>query len=249
MQNVRFLVVDDSAMARTLIASIIRRRLGSDRIVHASNGKEAILRLQEQPIDIIVSDWNMEEINGAELLEYVRRHGRLRLIPFLMVTTNNRREFIVNAFRLGVTHYLVKPFTPAELEQRIRTAWHNAARRDGERHRDLPSHRVLLRSAERLCAGELQDLSRSGALLRVKATDAPRLELQCELSISLTDAGSGQQWLMPRVFGTTVRVEPQSDGSTLVALRFDADMAEQDVAAALDDLIAWLAARAIRPAD
>jgi hypothetical protein len=146
-----------------------------------------------------------------------------------------------------VTHYLVKPFTPAELEQRIRTAWHNAARRNGERHRDLPSHRVLFRTAERLCAGELEDLSRSGALMRVKATDAPRLEQQCELSISLTDAGSGRQWLMPRVFGTTVRVEPQTDGWALVALRFDVDVAEQDMAAALDDLIAWLAARTIRP--
>lgn len=243
MRNVRFLVVDDSALARSLIVSVIRKRLGGERILQASSGKEAILLLQEQAVDLIISDWNMEQIDGAELLEYVRGHQRLRHIPFIMVTTNNRQEFIVNAFRLGVSQYLVKPFTPAELEQRIRAARHTASRRATERHFELPPHRVLFKSEGRLGGGQLLDISRSGALMRVRSVDLPALQQRCELSLSFSDPDSRRQWLIPTLIATAVRLEAESEGYSLVALRFEADELAPEAAAAFNALIEWLDGR------
>lgn len=133
MRDLRFLVVDDSAMARRLIMSVIRSRLGGEKVLQANDGTEALLLLEGHPVDVIISDWNMGKVNGDELLAYVRRRECLRHIPFIMVTCNTQRESILAAVQLGVTRYLVKPFTPAELEQKIRSAWNATTRRRAER--------------------------------------------------------------------------------------------------------------------
>jgi CheY-like chemotaxis protein len=243
MRDVRFLVVDDSAMARKLVASVIRARLGSERILHASDGKEAILALQERPIDIIISDWNMNEVHGDELLAYVRRDDRLKAIPFLMVTSNNRREFILSALQLGVTHYLVKPFTPAELEQKIRNSWNAASKRQSERHADLPAHQLEVRVEGQPYHGALLDLSRSGALLRMQYSAAVGLFKCYELSLVFTDANSGRRWAIPNLVGNAVRLQAEGTGMCLIGLKFDEASVAPEAAQTFAELLEWLTAR------
>jgi len=244
MREVRFLVVDDSAMARSLITSVIRTRLGAEVVHHAADGRQAILTLEETPVDIIISDWNMGDVNGDELLAYVRRTPRLKHLPFIMVSTNNQREFIVTAQQLGVTHYLVKPFTPAELEQKIRTSWNSASKRKSERHADLPTHQLALAANGRIHTGALLNLSRSGALLRLKYGETIGLNTRCELTMDLSDPAHGRSWAIRGLVGKTLRLEAGADQTCLVAMQFDPEQISPEVAAILNEVIDWLASRA-----
>ena len=99
MRGVRFLVVDDSPMAVRLITGVIRNQLGSDRILTASDGRDAIRKLEKNSVDMIVSDWNMEGMNGDELLYFVRNHKELKDIPFvdaLLTMLANRAPKVIS---------------------------------------------------------------------------------------------------------------------------------------------------------
>jgi CheY-like chemotaxis protein len=244
MREVRFLVVDDSAIARSLVTAVIRTRLGADKIFQAADGRDALLLLEDTPVDIIISDWNMTQVNGDELLAYVRRHHRLKHIPFIMVSTNNQRDFIVNAQQLGVTQYLVKPFTPAELEQKIRNSWNAASKRKSERHAGLPQHQLSLKVDGCVYPGTVVNLSRSGALLRVKYGDAIGLYKQCELAMAFSDPASGRRWDISDLTGTTLRLEADGGEMCLVAVKFETEGVIPTMIAPLGELIDWLASRA-----
>lgn len=245
MRDVRFLVVDDSAMARKLIVSVIRTRIGSEKILQASDGKEAILRLNDSHVDMIISDMNMANLGGDELLAYVRREERFKHIPFLMVTVNNDRETILKTLQLGVTHYLVKPFTPADLVHKIRSSWNTVSKRRNERLSDFPEHKVTILADGRPLNAELVDLSMSGGLLRMKYNDAVCLFKRFELSLTFYDREHGQQWDIAPLSGRVVRIEAQGDnGVCLIALDFILESLPKPVAERFDSLLTWLGDRA-----
>ncbi len=245
MRNLRFLVVDDSAMARRLIVSVIRTRFGAEKVLQAGDGREALLLLEQHPIDLIISDWNMGKVNGDELLSYVRQHDRLRHIPFVMVTSNAQRDAILTAIQLGVTQYLVKPFTPAELEQKIRSSWNAAAQRRTERFADLPVHQASIQLNGRAEPASLLNLSRSGALLRLQHSDTIGLYRNYTLSLGFTDATSGRQWSLAAIPARSVRLEsddPQHS-TCLMAVEFAEDQLDALTGRQLATLMDWLAAR------
>ncbi|MGE0081396.1 MAG: response regulator [Thiohalomonadaceae bacterium] len=245
MRDLRFLVVDDSAMARRLITSVIRGKLGSEKVLQAGDGREALLLLESNPVDIIISDWSMGKVNGDELLAYVRRNERLRHIPFIMVTCNAQRDAILTAMQLGVTHYLVKPFTPAELEQKIRSSWNAAVRRGTERYSDLPAHDASILLEGSPAPVSLLNLSRSGALLRLRHNHAIGLFRSYELSLTFRNPDSGQTWSLPSVPSHCVRLETDDHrhANCLMAVEFDAGKLDANATRQLDSLLAWLAAR------
>ena len=107
----RFLIVDDSSTMRRIVANTLNK-LGYPTPVEAANGREALERLGVEAADIIITDWNMPEMNGVEFVQAVRKMPATKHVPVLMITTNAGKADIVEALNAGVTSYVVKPFTP-----------------------------------------------------------------------------------------------------------------------------------------
>lgn len=112
------LVVDDSSTMRRIIINTLKK-LGDHEIVEASNGREAIDRLAEGPVDLVITDWNMPEMTGIEFVRSVRASKTREQLPILMVTTNAAHDDIVAAVEAGVNNYVVKPFTPETMREKI----------------------------------------------------------------------------------------------------------------------------------
>ncbi|BDQ32870.1 chemotaxis response regulator CheY [Pseudodesulfovibrio portus] len=116
--SMRVLVVDDFSTMRKIVKNILRQ-LGFTNIVEADDGSTAWEVLNKDNIDFIVSDWNMPNMSGIELLRKVRGSEEYADIPFLMVTAEAQQENIIEAVQAKVSNYIVKPFTPETLGQKI----------------------------------------------------------------------------------------------------------------------------------
>jgi two-component system, chemotaxis family, chemotaxis protein CheY len=117
-KNMRVLVVDDFSTMRRIIKNILRQ-LGFTNIVEADDGTTAWEVLNKDRIDFIISDWNMPKMTGIELLRKVRASEEFSDLPFLMVTAEGLQENIIEAVQAKVSNYIVKPFTPETLGQKI----------------------------------------------------------------------------------------------------------------------------------
>ena len=115
------LVVDDSATTRSLVASYLTDWEGVE-VVEASSGFEALRVLPARRVDLIVTDINMPDINGLELISFVRANPNYRKIPVVIITTENSAEDRKRGLDLGASAYLVKPFRAAELRRAVETA-------------------------------------------------------------------------------------------------------------------------------
>ena len=117
--NMRVLVVDDFATMRRIIKNILRQ-IGFTNIVEADDGTTAWETLnKDDSIEFIVSDWNMPQMTGIEFLRKVRASEEFADLPFLMVTAEAQQENIIEAVQAKVSNYIVKPFTPDTLGQKI----------------------------------------------------------------------------------------------------------------------------------
>lgn len=116
--KMRILVVDDFSTMRRIIKNILRQ-LGYDNVVEADDGTTAWETLNKDTIDFIISDWNMPKMTGIELLRKVRSSEEHSDTPFLMVTAEAQQENIIEAVQAKVNNYIVKPFTPETLGQKI----------------------------------------------------------------------------------------------------------------------------------
>ena len=116
--NMRVLIVDDFATMRKIVKNILTQ-LGFKTFLEADDGSVAWDLLQKEDVDFIVSDWNMPKMTGIELLKKVRAEYKNPDIPFLMVTAEAQKENIVEAVKAKVSNYIVKPFTPETLGEKI----------------------------------------------------------------------------------------------------------------------------------
>ncbi len=116
--NMRILVVDDFSTMRRIVRNILRQ-LGFNNIVEADDGSTAWEVLNKDQVDFIVSDWNMPNMSGIELLRKVRSSEEFADLPFLMVTAEAQQENIIEAVQAKVSNYIVKPFTAETLAQKI----------------------------------------------------------------------------------------------------------------------------------
>ena len=114
----RFLVVDDSSTMRRIIINTLNK-LGHQDCQEAGNGKEGLERLGAGPVDVIITDWNMPEMSGIEFIKAVRSNATVKDVRVLMVTTNAAKDDIVEALKAGVNSYVVKPFTPDTMKEKI----------------------------------------------------------------------------------------------------------------------------------
>jgi two-component system chemotaxis response regulator CheY len=136
----RFLIIDDSITMRRIIANILNR-LGYSEVVHASNGREALDRLATEPIDIVVTDWYMPEMNGLDFVRALRTSPATKHIPIVIVTANAASDDIAHALELGVNSYILKPFTAETMREKIAallTAAGQPVRADDDLTRSTP---------------------------------------------------------------------------------------------------------------
>ena len=112
------LTVDDSATMRRILRNQLRQA-GVDQVDEAANGREALALLTRRHYDLLITDWNMPEMCGLDLVVEVRRTEGIRQIPILMITTVSAKEDIMNALKAGVSNYIVKPFDAATLHAKI----------------------------------------------------------------------------------------------------------------------------------
>ncbi|MFA6596739.1 MAG: response regulator [Ignavibacteriaceae bacterium] len=117
--DLRFLIVDDSMTMRRIVINSLRN-LGYENFVEAGDGKEALDKLASDPtINFIITDWNMPVFSGLELIKAIRSDPKIDQIPVLMVTTRGIKEDIIEALKAKVNNYIVKPFTPHILKEKI----------------------------------------------------------------------------------------------------------------------------------
>jgi len=119
-QNMKILTVDDFSTMRRIIRNMLRQ-LGYTNIVEAEDGAEALSLLQREKVDFVISDWNMPNMSGLDLLKAIRADENLKPIPVLLVTAEALKEYIVQAVKAGVNNYVVKPFTAETLREKIDT--------------------------------------------------------------------------------------------------------------------------------
>ena len=117
-KNMRILVVDDFATMRKVIKNLLRQT-GYQNVTEAEDGVVALKELRSQKIDFVISDWNMPNMTGIELLKAVRADSELSSLPFLMVTAESLKENVLEAVKAGVSNYIVKPFTAEVLSEKI----------------------------------------------------------------------------------------------------------------------------------
>lgn len=118
-KDLTILVVDDFSTMRNILKNILRQ-LGFNNIAEADSGQTALQRLSERKFDLVISDWNMPVMNGIELLKAIRANEATKTIPVLMVTAEAKKENVVEAVQAGVNNYVVKPFTPEVLEEKLK---------------------------------------------------------------------------------------------------------------------------------
>ena len=114
----RFLVVDDFSTMRRIVKGLLKD-MGVENAEEAEDGVQALEKLKEQPFDFVVSDINMPNMTGFELLAAIKADDALKHLPVLMVTAEARKEDIVLAAKSGAAGYIVKPFTKATLEEKV----------------------------------------------------------------------------------------------------------------------------------
>ncbi|HQL01403.1 MAG TPA: response regulator [Smithellaceae bacterium] len=118
-KNIKVLIVDDFATMRKVVRNLLKQ-VGYEDIVEAEDGVMALKALKSQKIDFIISDWNMPNMTGLELLKAVRADAELANTPFLMVTAEALQDNVVAAVKAGVNNYIVKPFTAEVLNEKIK---------------------------------------------------------------------------------------------------------------------------------
>ena len=116
--NTRFLVVDDFSTMRRIVRNLLKE-LGYTNADEAEDGAVALARLKSEKFDFVVSDWNMPNMTGIELLKSIRAEPSLKDLPVLMITAEARKENIIEAAQNGANGYIVKPFTAATLDEKL----------------------------------------------------------------------------------------------------------------------------------
>lgn len=116
--DLKFLIVDDFSTMRRIVRGLLKE-MGCNNADEAEDGVVALAMMKSQKYDFVVSDINMPNMNGFDLLKAVKADEALRHIPVLMVTAEARKEDIVMAAQSGAAGYIVKPFTKATLEEKV----------------------------------------------------------------------------------------------------------------------------------
>lgn len=126
-KDVKILVVDDSASMRKIVINSLKE-LGYTNVIEADGGFEAIERLSEGSIGFVLTDWNMPDLAGIDLLKEIRRKATLHQLPVMMITAEATKECVLAAVKAGVNNFIIKPFTTQILEAKIEQVYSRLAK-------------------------------------------------------------------------------------------------------------------------
>jgi two-component system chemotaxis response regulator CheY len=114
------LIVDDSAAIRKILQRMLRQAgLDLGKVLEAGDGIEALEKLSSQPVDLILSDINMPNMDGIQLLSILKSSAELKHIPVIMITTEGGEAKVMEAVQLGATGYVRKPFTADQIKEKL----------------------------------------------------------------------------------------------------------------------------------
>jgi len=119
MASLKALVVDDASFVRDLVKRTVRQRFPVIETTDAQNGKRAQSLMSRASFDLVLCDWEMPEMSGLELLQWMRQQPRYEKVPFIMITSRGDKDHVVEAVKEGVSEYLGKPFSPDGLSKKI----------------------------------------------------------------------------------------------------------------------------------
>lgn len=117
-KNLKILVVDDFSTMRRIVRNLLKE-LGYTNVDEAEDGVVALQKLKGGNFQFVVTDWNMPNMTGIELLRAVRADAGLKHLPVLMITAEAKKENIIEAAQSGASGYIVKPFTAGTLEEKL----------------------------------------------------------------------------------------------------------------------------------
>ncbi len=117
-QQGTLLIVEDLLLMRQIIKGFLRR-MGYARILEAEQGVEALTCLRQQPIDLVLADWDLPQMDGLALLTTIRADAQWRTVPFVMITAEASRDKVMAAIQAGANGYILKPFTRATFEAKV----------------------------------------------------------------------------------------------------------------------------------
>lgn len=116
--KMKFLVVDDFSTMRRIVRNLLKE-LGYTNVDEAEDGVVALQKLSAGGIDFVVTDWNMPNMTGIELLRAIRANPQIAHLPVLMITAEAKKENIIEAAQAGASGYIVKPFTAATMAEKM----------------------------------------------------------------------------------------------------------------------------------
>lgn len=118
MEGKKVIFVEDSPTMRRIIMNSLNK-IGINDVTEAENGLDALDKMGDSSWDMVITDWNMPEMNGEELVKELRNSSNYSKTPILMITTRGMQDDVMTAIKMGVNGYIVKPFTPEVLKKKI----------------------------------------------------------------------------------------------------------------------------------
>lgn len=120
MKRLSVLIVDDSSVVRKILERSLRQAgFGLDKVIEASNGADGLAQLHGNPVDLILSDVNMPEMDGIEFLRQLRTVEKAKEIPVIMITTEGSEQKVIEAITLGARGYIRKPFSAKDVREQV----------------------------------------------------------------------------------------------------------------------------------
>jgi len=116
--KMKILVVDDFSTMRRIVRNLLKE-LGFTNVDEAEDGAIALQKLQSEGFEFVITDWNMPNLDGLQLLQSIRSSSNLSHLPVLMITAEAKKENIIAAAQAGASGYIVKPFTAATLSEKL----------------------------------------------------------------------------------------------------------------------------------
>jgi two-component system chemotaxis response regulator CheY len=121
-KEIKILLVDDQPLIRKIVRDILAQ-LGYMNVEEAENGQDALEKLRMKKFDLIFLDWNMPIMQGIDVLRELRKMPAYKDTPVIMLTAEAEKEKVITAIQEGVTNYIVKPFKPATLKEKLAESW------------------------------------------------------------------------------------------------------------------------------
>ena len=225
------LLVDHSAKARSLLGMLLTKRLGCETLLEAGNGVEAWQTIQHRKVDAVIVNRRLPKMGGLELLVKIRESEVFANLPVLMILNSNDDETVVKAMHLGVSDFLVKPFTPRDFVVKYRRLLMS------EERRGLPRHQVaavrskisLMDKAFGTTSGVAVNISMSGVLTQMQFIRTLAVYDKVELRIQFFL--SEEEDLSKTILAQLVRIEwnlnPKERSTAFYAFTFNVERPDQ----------------------